>query len=87
MLTSLSKGGAYIETSDVFEQGQPVRVEFKLESGPISVFANVTRIYEDSDARGQTKPVAVDVIFYEVDDVTDDRISQAVEQLWTRYLP
>ncbi len=83
LLTSLSRRGAFCETSDRFEVGQPVRLEFKIDARPISIFANVARCREAGGRDGE--PAGIDVIFYEVDDVTDATLSESVEQLWMRY--
>ena len=87
VVTSLSRRGAFIETQETYPTSKPIRIEFKIDDAPISVFANVTRIVDgDSDASSPTPP-GIDVIFYEVDDVTDSAISEAVEQLWSRFRP
>ncbi|MFK7898221.1 MAG: EAL domain-containing protein [Myxococcota bacterium] len=89
VLTSLSRRGAFIETSENYTSGQPIRVEFKLDQRPISVFANVTRMHEidegDEDPNGHE--AGIDVIFYEVDEVTEGAIEEAVERRWSRYRP
>ena len=89
VLTSLSRRGAFIETSESYTVGQPIRVEFKLENRPISVFANVTRVHDSGEGSEECidHPLGIDVIFYEVDDVTDGAIEEAVERLWSRYRP
>ena len=87
MLTSLSRRGAFIETSDAYTIGDPIRVEFKIEGRPISLFANVTRVDSGGSRQGEALPPGIDVIFYEVDHITDAAISDAVEALWMRYRP
>lgn len=87
VVTSLSRRGAFIETTEICDTSRPIRLEFKLDGRPISVFANVTRIVEEEKAHGDVVPAGIDVIFYEVDDVTDETISDAVERLWARYRP
>ncbi len=87
VVTSLSRRGAFIETQEAYPTSKPIRLEFKIDERPISVFANVTRIVDgDADASVSTPP-GIDVIFYEVDDVTDSAISEAVERLWARFRP
>jgi CheY-like chemotaxis protein len=89
VLTCLSRRGGFIETSESYTVGQPIRVEFKLDGRPISVFANVTRVHgpEDGVEDSIEHPLGIDIIFYEVDDVTDAAIEEAVERLWSRYRP
>ena len=87
VVTSLSRRGAFIETPETYSTSKPIRVEFKIDERPISVFANVTRIVDGDSEAGDSMPRGIDVIFYEVDDVTDAAISEAVEQLWARFRP
>ena len=87
VITSLSRRGAQIETSGEFTVGQPIRLEFKIETRTISVFANVTRAEPTEGADDDRELGWISVIFYEVDDVTDASISDYVEQLWLRFRP
>ena len=84
VMTSLSRRGAFIETAEPFLPGQPIRIEFKIDGRPVSLFANVSRAQE---AEGEALPAGIDIIFYEVDDITDAMIEEAVERLWMRYRP
>ena len=87
VITSLSRRGTFIETTDTLKTGQPIRVEFKIGSQLISVFANVTRTHEGEIGNPDAMVPGIDVIFYEVDDTTDAMISEAVEQIWMLYRP
>jgi DNA-binding response OmpR family regulator len=87
VVTSLSRRGAFIETTDAYDTSRPIRLEFKLDERRISVFANVTRVTEEQRSEGEVLPAGIDVIFYEVDDVTDAAISDAVEMLWAKFRP
>lgn len=87
VVTSLSRRGAFIETTDPYSAGQPIRIEFKIESRLVSVFANVTRIHEPSADSADATSRGIDVIFYEVDAATDTLISDTVERIWMRYRP
>ena len=87
MLTSLSRRGGFIETSDAYTLGQPIRLEFKIDARSVSVFANVTKIQDSRGEDCDSVSAGVEVIFYEVDDLTDTLISDAVEKLWMRYRP
>ena len=86
-LSSLSRRGAFIETSDAYEIGQPVRVEFKVEETWIRVFANVAYHEESDEDNGIYRPHGVGVIFYELDRDTEDALSSIIELVWTRHLP
>lgn len=85
LLTSLSRRGAFVETSDTYALGQPIRIEFQIESQSIVLFANVTRIQPAATDTSDTTPGGIDVIFYEADEVTEAIIANAVEMLWVRY--
>ena len=87
VLTSLSRRGAFISTSETFALGQPIQVEFKLESRLVSLFANVTRVHETAQAGTGSLADGIDVIFYDVGSETDATISDAVESHWLRYRP
>ena len=84
VMTSLSRRGAFIETLEPFVPGQPIRVEFKIDGRPVSLFANVSRVQE---AENDALSSGIDVIFYEVDEITESMIEEAVERLWMRYRP
>ncbi|HPG25419.1 MAG: EAL domain-containing protein [Spirochaetaceae bacterium] len=86
VVTSLSRRGAFIETEDEFESGQPIRLEFKVESRRISVFANVTGIRRPADG-DDDQAAGINVIFYEVDERSDGLIAEAIERIWMRFLP
>ncbi len=89
ILRSLSRRGTLIETSESYTVGQPIHVEFQLETRPISVFANVTRMHCPKAGGDESidHPLGIDVIFYEVDDLTDGAIEEAVERLGSHYRP
>lgn len=87
VVTSLSRRGAFIETQENYPTSKPIRIEFKVDESRISVFANVTRIVDGEEDAIVPTPSGIDVIFYEVDSVTDSAISEAVERLWSRFRP
>jgi len=87
VVTSLSRRGAFIETSDAYQINQPIRLEFKTDDSWVRIFANVSyqEVYDDSDDASMASGIGV--IFYEVDRDTEDEISVIIEQVWSRHLP
>jgi diguanylate cyclase (GGDEF)-like protein len=86
VITNLSRRGAFIETSESYSVGQPIRIEFKIDSKTVTLFANVTGVQTPSPRNEDESPLGINVIFYEVDDSTDSLLGDVVERLWLRFL-
>ncbi|MFO0691790.1 MAG: EAL domain-containing protein [Myxococcota bacterium] len=86
-LTSLSRRGAFIETSDVYPVGQPIRLEFKMSGTHIRVFGHVLYCHENGPDAPPHRAPGIGVVFYEPDEATTDQIDAIIEQVWSRHLP
>jgi diguanylate cyclase (GGDEF)-like protein len=85
VVTSLSRRGAFIETSDNHSVGQPIRLEFKVDAETVSLFANVSGVQKTEQADKSLSSFGINVIFYQVDSLTDAVLADAVERLWLRF--
>jgi hypothetical protein len=87
---NLSRRGAFIETDDVYEVGQSIRLEFKWGSHEIQIFGSVTFRNGGTDdefaAEGEAL-TGIGVIFLEPSRETEDALGEIVEQVWNRLRP
>lgn len=86
-LTSLSRRGAFVETTDGYQIGQTIRIEFKACGTHVRVFGTVTYQHQAGHPSAPYRAAGFGIVFYEPDDDTTDQLDTIIEQTWTRYLP
>lgn len=86
VISTLSAGGAFVEVSEPFEQGQSLRIEIDLGSDMVRTFARVVYVQQpDPDRPGE--PSGVGVVFYGLDRNEERLLRKAVGERQLRYQP
>jgi len=86
VVSSLSAGGAFIELSEPFEEGDSLRIDLDLGSDHFRGFARVVHVQiEDPDQPSETSGVGVR--FYGTERDEQRLLRKAVTELQSRYLP
>ncbi|MEZ4332522.1 MAG: EAL domain-containing protein [Myxococcota bacterium] len=86
-LTSLSRRGAFIESSDPYEVGQSIRVEIKVDGTHVRLFGSVAYCVDGDASVGHLRPAGIGVVFLEPDTETTAQVDAIIERIWTRHLP